>query len=114
MEDPSGPAVPWVLRKTISALYRCHKKVSSLSPFIPKQSGQVKPHPFSLSAFVSKQVKEMSYLFIVGEDLDSAWPALSHLRKEGFCFTLDLLGEAVLSEKKLRSIKIATCKLSIN
>ena len=50
------------------------------------------------TAFVTKQMKEMSRLFIIGEDIPTALPILTNMRKEKTSFTLDLLGEAVLSE----------------
>ena len=42
----------------------------------------------------------MSRLFIVGENLSSILPVLESIRKENSAFTLDLLGEATLSEKE--------------
>ena len=50
------------------------------------------------SIFVTKQMKEMSRLFIIGEDTSTALPILKKMRKNKVGFTLDLLGEAVLSE----------------
>lgn len=54
----------------------------------------------ALSSFISKQMTEMANLFIVGEDLPSIIPSLKQMRKENCDFTLDLLGEATLSEKE--------------
>ncbi len=73
-------SAPWLLRKSLSTFCRWQGKF--------------------LSNMVSEQMREMSHLFIVGEDLDSAWPVLTQMRKEGYGYTLDLLGEAVLSEKE--------------
>ena len=53
-----------------------------------------------LSVFISKQMTEMARLFIVGEDLPSILSALKRIRKNNSAFTLDLLGEATLSEKE--------------
>ncbi len=50
------------------------------------------------NAFVTKQMKEMSRLFIIGEDIPTILPSLTNMRKSKISFTLDLLGEAVLSE----------------
>ena len=94
----SDRSVPWLLKKSISFLYQRQKKSLPTKPY--GLGGRTKPRFFDLSAFVSQQMREMSSLFIVGEDMDSAWPVLNQIRKEGFCFTLDLLGEAVLSEKE--------------
>ena len=56
--------------------------------------------PALLSAFISKQMKEMSRLFILGEDMASIMPGLRQIRTQSCAFTLDLLGEATLSEKE--------------
>ena len=56
--------------------------------------------PSLLSAFISKQMEEMASLFIAGKDLPSLLPVLQQIRKSQNAFTLDLLGEAVLSEKE--------------
>ncbi len=56
--------------------------------------------PALLSAFISKQMTEMSRLFILGEDTASILPGLRKIRKQACAFTLDLLGEATLSEKE--------------
>ena len=56
--------------------------------------------PSLLSSFISKQMTEMARLFIIGEDLPSILPTLERMRKNNSAFTLDLLGEATLSEKE--------------
>lgn len=56
--------------------------------------------PSMLSAFISKQMTEMAGLFIIGENLSSILPVLKQIRKDNSAFTLDLLGEATLSEKE--------------
>ena len=69
-----------------------------LPPFLKKGISILSPS--MLSSFISKQMKEMARLFIVGEDLPFIFSALKQMRKENSTFTLDLLGEATLSEKE--------------
>ena len=52
------------------------------------------------SAFISQQMKAMAGLFIIGENISQVRPALKRLRQNNTAFTLDLLGEKVLSEKE--------------
>ena len=47
---------------------------------------------------IKKQVTDMASRFIVGENAAQAIPVLKKLHKEGIAFTVDLLGEATLSE----------------
>lgn len=47
---------------------------------------------------ISENITGMARQFIVGEDARDALSTLKKLRKEGFAFTADLLGEAVVSE----------------
>lgn len=49
---------------------------------------------------IRKNVSEMAERFILGQDLKSAEKALLNLEKQGFCFTIDLLGEKTLSEEE--------------
>lgn len=49
---------------------------------------------------VGSQIERMSRRFIVGKTGSDALPYLKKLRKKGRTFTLDLLGEAVLSEEE--------------
>ena len=67
-------------------------------PFLNKGISLLSPS--MLSAFISKQMTEMARLFIVGENLASILPILEQMRKNNNAFTLDLLGEATLSEKE--------------
>ncbi len=46
---------------------------------------------------IRKNVSAMAQKFILGEDLFSAEKSLLGLEKQGFCFTIDLLGEKTLS-----------------
>ncbi len=59
-------------------------------------------HPALLSKFISKQMKEMAHLFIVGETAATMLPVLKKMREKKMAFTIDLLGEATLSEQEAR------------
>jgi len=50
------------------------------------------------AASVRKNVESMASTFITGQDSESAKKALEKLWNEGFAFTVDILGEAVVSE----------------
>lgn len=50
------------------------------------------------SAVVRRQMKGFARRFIAGRDAEDAIPALRALRREGTGFTLDVLGEATVSE----------------
>ena len=88
----AGGSAPWALKHTISFLYMLNQKMPAI-PLLKKSQ------PF-ITNLVCKQMKAMSSLFIVGEDFDSAWPILKQMQKNGFGWTLDLLGEAVLSSEE--------------
>jgi RHH-type transcriptional regulator, proline utilization regulon repressor / proline dehydrogenase / delta 1-pyrroline-5-carboxylate dehydrogenase len=47
---------------------------------------------------IRKNVESMAELFIAGQDSASAFSALERLWKQNHCFTVDILGEAVVSE----------------
>lgn len=49
---------------------------------------------------IKKNVTEMAEKFILGLDLAGASRPLKKLEQDGFCFTIDLLGEKTLSEKE--------------
>ena len=49
---------------------------------------------------LKKNIAKMANGFIVGEDLDKSMNRLLKLRKKGIGFTMDLLGEASVSEKE--------------
>jgi RHH-type proline utilization regulon transcriptional repressor/proline dehydrogenase/delta 1-pyrroline-5-carboxylate dehydrogenase len=75
-----GVAAPKVLRWGISL-------VGDHSPVAPLASG-----------VINWQIKGFAQRFIVGRDARSAIPALKALRDHGTGFTLDVLGEASVSE----------------
>jgi RHH-type proline utilization regulon transcriptional repressor/proline dehydrogenase/delta 1-pyrroline-5-carboxylate dehydrogenase len=57
----------------------------------------------ALTAFFVKQgVHQMASLFIAGSDPKSALKTLKRLRRDGFCFTVDLLGEFCVCEREAR------------
>lgn len=52
---------------------------------------------------IRKNVTDMAQRFIAGENIKDAQASLQKLQTEGFCFTVDLLGEKTLSEKEADS-----------
>ncbi len=54
--------------------------------------------PGLMSATVKKNITEMSKMFITGETPEKALPKIEKARKKNLCCTVDLLGEATLSE----------------
>ncbi|MGE0529539.1 MAG: proline dehydrogenase family protein, partial [Bdellovibrionales bacterium] len=56
--------------------------------------------PGLLAGAVKKNVTQMAKMFITGESPQDALPALKKARKNKITFTVDLLGEATLSEKE--------------
>src|SRR3954467_15785345 len=56
--------------------------------------------PGLMASAVRKNVTQMAKLFIVGETPDEALPVLKKARQNFICATVDLLGEATLSEKE--------------
>jgi len=56
--------------------------------------------PGILAGAVKKNVTQMAKMFITGESPQDALPALKKARKNKITFTVDLLGEATLSEKE--------------
>ena len=59
--------------------------------------------PGLMASAVRKNVTQMAKMFIVGEDGHEAFPVLTKNRKMGLAFTVDLLGEAALSELEAQS-----------
>jgi RHH-type proline utilization regulon transcriptional repressor/proline dehydrogenase/delta 1-pyrroline-5-carboxylate dehydrogenase len=51
---------------------------------------------------IKKNVEAMAEMFIAGQDSQTAFSALEKLWKQGQCFTVDILGEAVVSEEEAR------------
>jgi len=53
-----------------------------------------------LSRTIRKNLENMALQFIIGDTIPKTVKNLKKLRKEGFAFTLDILGEATVSEKE--------------
>lgn len=56
--------------------------------------------PGLMAGTIKKNVTEMAKMFITGENPDEALPVLKKARKNKLAFTVDILGEATLSEKE--------------
>ena len=56
--------------------------------------------PNLMAGTIKKNVTEMAKLFIAGEDAKQALPKLTQARKKNMAFTIDILGEACLSEEE--------------
>ncbi|MGF1539342.1 MAG: L-glutamate gamma-semialdehyde dehydrogenase [Pleurocapsa sp.] len=50
------------------------------------------------AATITKAVETLAYKYIAGENINEVIKTIDRLRKEGMTFTIDLLGEAVISE----------------
>ncbi|MCC5830464.1 MAG: proline dehydrogenase family protein [Phycisphaeraceae bacterium] len=61
------------------------------------------PLAHAISALVRGAAGMMAHSFIAGHDADSILPAIRKLARRGMGFTLDLLGEATLSEQEAES-----------
>lgn len=55
------------------------------------------------AATVTKAVETLAYKYIAGESIAEVIKAIERLRKEGMGFTIDLLGEAVITETEAQS-----------
>ncbi len=53
-----------------------------------------------MATSLRNNIEKMARQFIIGENLDQARSSLNILRNEGFAFTVDILGEASVSEKE--------------
>jgi RHH-type proline utilization regulon transcriptional repressor/proline dehydrogenase/delta 1-pyrroline-5-carboxylate dehydrogenase len=58
--------------------------------------------PGLMAGAIRKNVTAMAKMFITGESPDEALPVLKKARKAKMTFTVDILGEATLSEKEAR------------
>ncbi|MCJ8275216.1 MAG: proline dehydrogenase family protein, partial [Bdellovibrionales bacterium] len=58
--------------------------------------------PNLMAGTIKKNVTEMAKLFIAGDSPQSAMPKLNQARKKSMAFTLDILGEACLSETEAK------------
>lgn len=53
-----------------------------------------------MGKFIRSNIEGLARAFIIGENTREAIKGLARLRKEGFAFTVDLLGEATVSEEE--------------
>ena len=53
-----------------------------------------------MAGAIRKKITQMAKMFITGESPEDALPALRKARENSLCFTVDILGEATLSEKE--------------
>lgn len=58
--------------------------------------------PSIMAGAIRKNVTQMAKMFITGESPDEALPVIKKSRKNKITFTVDILGEATLSEKEAR------------
>ncbi len=56
--------------------------------------------PGLMAAAIRKNITQMAKMFITGESPEDALPVLRKARENSLCFTVDILGEATLSEKE--------------
>lgn len=56
--------------------------------------------PGLMAGAIKKNVTQMAKMFITGENPSEALPVLKKMRKNNMTFTVDILGEATLSEKE--------------
>lgn len=56
--------------------------------------------PSLMTKAIKKNIEQMAKMFITGENTEQAMPVLIKKRKQKIAFTLDLLGEATLSEQE--------------
>lgn len=52
---------------------------------------------------ITKAVETLAYKYIAGENINEVIKTIERLRKEGMAFTIDLLGEAVITEAEAQS-----------
>jgi RHH-type proline utilization regulon transcriptional repressor/proline dehydrogenase/delta 1-pyrroline-5-carboxylate dehydrogenase len=59
----------------------------------------------ALAPLIKKQIEKLAAQFIVGRDLSQSLPVLDALRDRGMAFSLDILGEATVSENEARAFR---------
>jgi RHH-type proline utilization regulon transcriptional repressor/proline dehydrogenase/delta 1-pyrroline-5-carboxylate dehydrogenase len=74
-------------KTSVSGLLRGALTVGRIAPAIP-------------AAIIKSNVTAMANIFITGADGKSAFPNLQQIWKEGARFTVDILGEAVVSDRE--------------
>src|SRR6202047_123995 len=78
-------------KTSVSGLMRGALTVGRIAPAIP-------------AAVIKNNVTAMANIFITGTDGESAFPNLQQIWKEGARFTVDILGEAVVSDREATHI----------
>ncbi len=90
--------------KDDTLVVRLLKEYFSGGPYLVKMGvktiPQVPPFTTMASALIRANVRSLARQFIGGESKEEMEDTLNALRKEGFAFTVDLLGETVVSEKE--------------
>lgn len=97
------------LKSDISVINHAKQYFDHVSERLPKLfsmaiTAGVNPLTASLSApIIRKNISTIASRFIVGSDIHNALPKLKQIRKNNMAFTVDLLGEATLSETEALS-----------
>ncbi len=68
----------------------------------------------ALAVNARNNVRKMAERFIAGSDSDQVYQSVNRLRRQGLAFTLDLLGEAVISEPEAEAYQRAYLDLLTN
>ena len=68
----------------------------------------------ALAVNARNNVRKMAERFIAGSDPDQVYQSVNRLRRQGLAFTLDLLGEAVISEPEAEAYQRAYLDLITN
>ncbi len=55
------------------------------------------------AATITKAVETLAYKYIAGENIDEVMKTIARLRKDGMTYTIDLLGEAVITETEAQA-----------
>lgn len=88
-------------KKDIPLFFKEYLKANNLIPPFLRAGINLLPSSL-LSLLISKHTKEIAHLFIAGETPSDILPVLKKIRKNNNAFTIDLLGEATLSEEEAR------------
>lgn len=67
-----------------------------------------------LNGIIHLSVRNMAKQFIIGENVIQAMKAIEGLRKRGFAFTLDILGEATITEEEAKQYELVYFELLEN
>ncbi len=98
---PSLPDAASVI-KHVTEYFQAHRE--KIPPVLRTVVG-MRPESISsavMGKLIRDQVERMAHLFIVGANPEAALKTLRKMRKKGLAFTVDLLGEAAVSEVEAR------------